>query len=142
AACDSRTMSWAPFLISLSSSGKRNDSVSREASVHSMMSMNCFFRKSMIAIATPMYLGSFAGKRTDRTGSSSFLRGVGLGNHCRRLAQHRFELDCRQRAGNHGAVGENQRRRRADLELGPEHVGRNDGIVAVALVVRQRARRE
>jgi hypothetical protein len=32
AACDSRTMSCAPFLISLSSSGKRYDNVSRESS--------------------------------------------------------------------------------------------------------------
>src|SRR5664279_2623306 len=43
-------MSCAPFLISLSSSGKRYDSVSRESSVHSMMSMNCFLMKSRIAM--------------------------------------------------------------------------------------------
>jgi len=33
-------MSWAPFLISLSSSGQRYDSVSRESSVHSMISIS------------------------------------------------------------------------------------------------------
>src|SRR6478736_1043934 len=45
--CDSRTMSWAPRLISLSSSGKRYDSVSRESSVHSMISMNWLLMKSI-----------------------------------------------------------------------------------------------
>ena len=43
--CDSRTMSCAPFLISLSSSGQRYDSVSRESSVHSMTSISCLVMK-------------------------------------------------------------------------------------------------
>src|SRR4029079_3860116 len=40
-------MSCAPRLISLSSSGNLNDSVSRESSVHSMMSMNWLRMKSV-----------------------------------------------------------------------------------------------
>ena len=45
--CDSRTMSWAPFLIALSSSGNRYDSVSRESSVHSMTSISSPLMKSI-----------------------------------------------------------------------------------------------
>ena len=40
----SRTMSCAPRLISLSSSGKRHESVSRESSCHWMISSSCVFR--------------------------------------------------------------------------------------------------
>src|ERR1041385_9102795 len=40
-------MSCAPRLISLSSSGKRNDSVSRESSVHSMISISWLLMKSI-----------------------------------------------------------------------------------------------
>src|SRR5688500_8265652 len=48
--CDSRTMSCAPFLIALSSSGNRYDSVSLESSVHSTISISSPLRKSMIPI--------------------------------------------------------------------------------------------
>src|SRR5688572_24594241 len=50
--CDSRTMSWAPFLIALSSSGNRNESVSRESSVHSMMSISSPLMKSIKPMTT------------------------------------------------------------------------------------------
>ena len=43
-------MSCAPFLIALSSSGKRYDSVSRESSVHSMISISSPLMKSKIPI--------------------------------------------------------------------------------------------
>ena len=47
-------MSCAPFLIALSSSGKRHDSVSRESSVHSMISSSSPLMKSMMPIwSTP-----------------------------------------------------------------------------------------
>src|SRR4029078_11660177 len=48
--CDSRTMSCAPFLIALSSSGNRYDNVSRESSVHSMTSISYALMKSMMPI--------------------------------------------------------------------------------------------
>src|SRR5262249_34754623 len=54
--CDSRTMSCAPFLISLSSSGYRNDSVSRESSVHSMTSRSWPLTKSIKPIVEVLYL--------------------------------------------------------------------------------------
>src|SRR5262247_1903207 len=104
ATCDSRTMSCAPFLISLSSSGKRNDSVSRESSVHSMMSMNCFFRKSMIAIAyLPRGCGLFLLRGGELRGLQLAVRDLGL------------EALRGQRAGNHAAVGEDHRGRGVDL---------------------------
>src|SRR4029078_2141944 len=56
ATCDSRTMSCAPFLIALSSSGNRNESVSRESSVHSMTSMNSPLMKSINPIVGLFYL--------------------------------------------------------------------------------------
>src|SRR4030095_804349 len=43
-------MSCAPFLIALSSSGNRHDSVSRESSVHSMISSSSPLMKSIIPI--------------------------------------------------------------------------------------------
>src|SRR5688572_16453618 len=49
--CDSRTMSWAPFLIALSSSGKRYDNVSRVSSVHSMTSITSPLMHSLTPIA-------------------------------------------------------------------------------------------
>src|SRR5690348_18403971 len=95
AICDSRTMSWAPRLISLSSSGKRYDSVSRESSVHSMMSMNCLPRKSRIALALLSLLPG---------GELLFLD----------LGARRFLPDLLQRQGarDHGPVGQDRRRRR------------------------------
>src|SRR5687768_12234677 len=49
--CDSRTISCAPFLIALSSSGNRYDNVSRESSVHSMISISSPLMKSIRPIA-------------------------------------------------------------------------------------------
>src|SRR6185312_5734831 len=46
AACPSRTMSLAPYLISLSARGKRQTMVSRESSSHWMMSMSSFLSLS------------------------------------------------------------------------------------------------
>src|SRR5215510_2631168 len=43
-------MSCAPFLMALSSSGKRHESVSRVSSVHSMISSSSPLMKSMIPI--------------------------------------------------------------------------------------------
>src|SRR5690349_12401621 len=148
AVCDSRTMSCAPFLISLSSSGNRNDSVSRESSVHSMMSMNCFFRKSMMAMKAPVRsVAARDEKRASEAQSTSLLRTsllrrALLGKRRRRLRELRLELLCRQRARDQRTVGEDQRRRRRHAKLRPQSVGRDDGVVAVALVVRQCARRE
>src|SRR5688572_6041235 len=48
---DSRTISCAPFLIALSSSGNRYDNVSRESSVHSMISISSPLMKSIKPIA-------------------------------------------------------------------------------------------
>src|SRR5689334_10496906 len=47
-------MSCAPRLISLSSSGKRYDSVSRESSVHSMISISWLLMKSINPIGAPL----------------------------------------------------------------------------------------
>src|SRR6185503_16335388 len=47
----SRTISCAPFLIALSSSGNRYDSVSRESSVHSTTSISSPLMKSIRPIA-------------------------------------------------------------------------------------------
>jgi len=51
AICDSRTVSEAPFWISISAIGKRQASVPSPDSVHWMMSMNCFLMKSIRAMA-------------------------------------------------------------------------------------------
>src|SRR5207247_2579609 len=98
-------MSWAPRLISLSSSGNRYESVSRESSVHSMMSMNCLLMKSSMAM-------SFA---SGRIAAALFLRHRFLR---RRLAPVDFALQLRQRqrAGDDGAVGEDERRRRVHAQ--------------------------
>src|SRR5688572_15998361 len=50
--CDSRTISCAPFFIALSSSGNRYDNVSRESSVHSMISISSPLIKSINPIAS------------------------------------------------------------------------------------------
>src|SRR5207244_10374337 len=50
ATCDSRTINCAPFLISLSLSGQRKLRVSRESSVHSMISISSPLMKSMSPI--------------------------------------------------------------------------------------------
>src|SRR5438477_3084950 len=124
ATCDSRTISCAPFLISLSSSGNRNDSVSRESSVHSMMSMNCFLMKSMIAIAR------VSGVQVDDAGGPALLfrrEPLRLG-----LALHDFGLDSRrgQRAGNDRAVREDERGRGRYAQLLAERVGCRNRIFA------------
>src|SRR5262249_27702842 len=150
------------FLISLSSSGKRYDSVSRESSVHSMMSMNCFFRKSMIAMAPPgegqraqtfpprtregkSYLTAGNCETPSDVSSATplGLRGgpelLELGLGVRHLGLDHLD---RKRAGNHGAVGEHERRRRADLERIAERLGLGHRVAAVTLVVGHRARGE
>src|SRR4029450_8225567 len=128
ATCDSRTMSCAPFLISLSSSGKRYDSVSRESSVHSMMSMNCFLRKSMMAISFCTLRALFLGPEL----LPFRFRVLELGLEPRRG----------QRAGHHASVGEHERRRCAHAVPGAELGGLRHGVVAIALVLGQRARFE
>src|SRR5687767_4939169 len=55
ATCDSRTISCAPRLIALSSSGKRQHSVSRESSVHSMISSNSPLMKSISPIRRSLW---------------------------------------------------------------------------------------
>src|SRR4030095_3087538 len=130
AVCDSRTMSCAPRLISLSSSGNRYYSVSRESSVHSMISMNCFFRKSIMAIVP---LCPVSGDTRLFLGLRQLLDlGVGVLH---------FGLDPLRRygTGNDRAVDEHQRRRRIDLEARAELGRLGDRVVAVALVVGQRA---
>ncbi|MCY1369099.1 hypothetical protein D9M69_561180 [compost metagenome] len=54
AICDSRTVSEAPFWISISAIGKRQASVPSPDSVHWMMSMNCFLMKSIRAMVVPL----------------------------------------------------------------------------------------
>src|SRR5215831_2575808 len=126
-------MSCAPRLISLSSSGNRYESVSRESSVHSMMSMNCFLRKSMMAIEVPPSgkVGREPGSLRD--GRPSLLggcqsRGFGLA-----LLDLDFETIVRERPGQHRAVGEDHRRCGDDLELFAERGRRRDRIVAIAV---------
>src|SRR5215470_13282113 len=135
-------MSWAPRLISLSSSGKRNDSVSRESSVHSMTSMNCFLRKSMIAITEglPVQVESYPAYRLGRN-AALFLRRKPLRLGIA-LSDLGFELRRRQRARDHGAVREDEGRRGGDLHLLPQLVGCRDRVVAVAVVLRKNARIE
>src|SRR5450631_2762811 len=109
-------MSWAPRLISLSSSGNRYDSVSRESSVHSMMSMNCFLMKSRIAIFCPLCAANELrdlardGLWLGRCRRHLLRRGLG-GLHLRLQAVER------QRTRHHRPVGEDQRRRGADAVL-------------------------
>src|SRR5205085_5160884 len=51
AICDSRTVSDAPYWISMSCIGYRQASVPSPVSVHCRMSMNCFLMKSIRAMA-------------------------------------------------------------------------------------------
>src|SRR5450432_2044655 len=120
-------MSCAPRLISLSSSGKRNDSVSRESSVHSMMSMNCFLMKSRMAMLSSPLLGASALLLCRR----GLLR-IGL-------LQFGFELRQRQRARDHRAIGKDQRRRGVDVVFLPQDGGLRDRCGAVPLVVGESA---
>src|SRR5215470_1442280 len=97
-----------------------------------MMSMNCLLMKSSMA-----------------TSSSAGTGRSGLLLRCSELLRLGFALvDLllepreRNRAGDQRAVGEQQRRRRGDLELATEHRGLLDRVRAVALVVGQLARVE
>src|SRR5262245_58341999 len=135
-------MSCAPFLISLSSSGKRNDSVSRESSVHSMMSMNCFLMKSRIAIGMPCRWWTMVGAAGDAGGGRAAARGrlrLGRGRDLLELGFGRshFLLELRklQRTRHHRAVGEDQRRRGDDLESVAELLRLRHRVAAVAGVV-------
>src|SRR6266550_6332473 len=136
ATCDSRTISWAPFLISLSSSGNRYDSVSRESSVHSMMSMNCFLMKSKIAIGSPSRQPTESSATPERLRAFSGLGRAGeLFRFDFRVRELLFDLSDGQRAGNDRAVGKDQRGCRVDLQRFTERLRLRDGVAAVARVV-------
>src|SRR5206468_572668 len=153
ATCDSRTISCAPFLISLSSSGKRKESVSRESSVHSMMSMNCFLMKSRMAIGPPQGSDSIFALvvsirsvkpawRHKKSSLTLFGRARDLLRFRVSLGELLFDLRGRQRAGDDRAVGKDQRRCRVDLQPGAKRLRLRDGVAAIALVVRHLARNE
>src|SRR5437773_1154428 len=114
-------MSCAPRLISLSSSGKRYESVSRESSVHSMMSMNCLLMKSRMAISRLLLL------------RRKLLR------FRLALVDLAFELWKWDRSGDHRPVRENQSRRRHHAQAVTEERRILDRRRAIALVVGQLA---
>ena len=60
AICDSRTVSFAPFWISMSCMGKRQASMPSSGSVQWMTSINCFLMKSRILIGLAQSLRVYA----------------------------------------------------------------------------------
>src|SRR6185369_11891182 len=118
-------------------------------SVHSMMSMNCFLRKSMIAIACQFSGGGGAEglgdarTRERRCEEAPLLlrrgepRRLGLA-----LPDFRLEALCRKGPRNDRPVGEDERWRGGDLHLLPERARGGQRSVAVAVVGRQLAGRE